>query len=179
MPIIKVIYRHDDDPWEAIRDQHKYQDDAARDDVVNYCMQSNKAPSSYMGSCGVSLSQPAYEMQRIAEAYGKDCGLRLRHTVLSFSGEEKRKLGRFKKGVLGQLYRIGLYALQYYKDKYQMLFVIHEDTVHYHIHFVMNTVSYVDGAKYRGDKSDYYGFLSYLGTFLKSYYGMNLIPVSD
>jgi len=124
----------------------------------------------------VSPNQAAYEMQLIAEVYGKTEGLRLRHMVLSFSAEEM-KFGRTRKYI--EVERIAQYAASYYKNDYQIIYAVHEDAKNLHIHFVMNTVSYRTGRKYRGDKADYYAFQSYLGSFLKEYYKMSLCVASD
>ena len=154
----------------------RYQDDMALADVISYCMDRQKTPSNGVGGFGVNLDQPAYEMQRLAEAYGKYTGLRLRHMVLSFS---KAEIKRFRRHVLANLNRIAYFAASYYGYQYQIVYSIHEDSDHPHIHFIMSTVNYRTGKKYSGSKADYYQFQNYLGSFLKEYYGLQLITVRD
>lgn len=62
-------------------------------------------------------------------------------------------------------YRLALW----YSNKYQILWAVHEDTDNIHIHFVMNTTSYLDGRKYRGEKYDYYEFRAYVAKILFTY----------
>lgn len=175
MPVLKIICR-ENKTWTNQTGVPKYHDDSALEDVISYCIQPNKTPHGFVGGFGVNLNQPAFEMERLAKAYGKKSGLRLRHMILSFSREETK---RFRKRALDNLKKIADYAAQYYGIEYQIIYAIHEDTDHYHIHFVMNTVSFRNGAKYRGDKGDYYHFQEYLRIFLREYYGLPLRVCSD
>ena len=72
------------------------------------------------------------------------------------------------------------YAALYYGGEYQIVYAVHEDSRHLHVHFVLNTLNYRTGKKYPGDKEDYYNFQRYLKDHLYySMYGMKLIAVSD
>ena len=165
-----------DSMWDSVTGCHKYHDAEALDAVITYCLQEQKTCSSMVGGFGINIGQAAYEMKRLAAAFGKGKGLHLRHMILSFSETEVKWLGT---DAPGEIYKIAAYTAQYYADQYQILFAVHEDSAHYHIHFVMNTVSFITGKKYRGDKADYYAFQRYLGDFLKEYYRMNLYVLSD
>lgn len=83
MPTLKVIHQNN----EVINAQvgcRKYHDGSALDTVIAYCLQDCKVPSKLVGSYGVNINQAAFEMHRLAQAFGKDNGLRLRHMILSF-----------------------------------------------------------------------------------------------
>ena len=175
MPALKVIYRQSS-YWENTTGCHKYHDSSALEDVITYCLQDKKTPSNLIGSFGVNIKQAAHEMYQLAKAYGKMGGMHLRHMVLTFSQEEVRHLGEKP---LEEIYKIGTYAAQYYGFEYQIVYAIHEDTTSYHIHFVMNTVSFRSGRQYRGDKADYYAFQRYMRDFLDEYYGMRLRVLAD
>ena len=56
-----------------------------------------------------------------------------------------------------------------YADSYQIIAAVHEDKPHPHIHFGMNTTSYVDGSKYKGDKKDLYDFEDHIDRVLHPY----------
>lgn len=175
MPALKIICR-ENKTWTNKTGCPKYHDDSALEDVISYCIKPNKIPHGFLGGFGINLNQPAFEMERLAKAYGKERGLRLRHMILSFSKEETK---RFRQHALDNIKKIADYAALYYAMEYQIIYAIHEDTDQYHIHFVMNTVSFLDGAKYRGEKEDYYRFQEYLRTFLREYYGLPLRVYSD
>ncbi len=109
----------------------------------------------------------AYSMEGLCRAFDKTEGLLLRHSILSFSPEERIDAW--------DAADIATRAIRYYKQQYQILAAVHEDRPHIHIHFVMNTLNYRTGKKYPGDRADYYGFLAYLGKILKPY-GLKVKP---
>ncbi len=54
-------------------------------------------------------------------------------------------------------YILGWQIAAYYAHRYQIVFGVHENTENLHIHFVFNTVSFVDGLKYNNmDKLNAY-----------------------
>lgn len=149
----------------------KYKDDDALHDVISYCTQSSKA--CYVDGIAVYAPDAIFEMERLAKAYGKDSGLRLRHWVLSFSAQEIKGI---RKAQLPEvIHRFGWYAANYYGWQYQILFAVHLDNNNPHIHFVMNTVNYLTGKKYPGNKGDFYAYQKYLQDFF-SEFGMVVVP---
>ena len=172
MPVFKVICKVND--HFCYNGNGKYKDDDALHDVISYCGRLGKA------CCvdGIAVYPPnaIFEMERLAQAYGKDRGLRLRHWILSFSAQEAKGIGKAQLPEV--LHRIGWYAANYYGCQYQILFTIHLDSDNPHIHFVMSTVNYQTGKKYPGDMADYYAYQRYLRDFFSSY-GMELIALSD
>ena len=97
-------------------------------------------------------------MHDVAVAYEKNSGLRLRHSILSFAPNENVSAA--------EAAEIAQEAINYYGDAYQIISAVHEDTDDIHIHFVMNQISYVDGSRYRGKKSDYYQYQKHLKKIL-------------
>ena len=140
--------------YKVIHQPGQYHDSSALNDVLGYCLQPKKTPGGFIFSRNVDANYAAEEMNDVATAYGKDSGLRLRHSVLSFSPNEEIDKA--------DATEIAQQVLEYYGDKYQIVAAIHEDTDNPHIHFVMNQVSFQNGAKYRGQKDDYYRFERYL-----------------
>jgi len=139
----------------------KYMDDTSRSDVIAYCFQPHKIPHSLIGGMGVNPLYAAEEMVTLANSYNKDSGLRLRHWVISFSPKEKVSLQMAN--------AIGRQAIRFYGQTYQIIYAVHEDKNHPHIHVVMNSVSFLDGRKYHGEKKDYYRYLAYLKEVLFAY----------
>lgn len=101
------------------------------------------------------------QFEIVATTYDKTFGTRLRHMILSFGSSEQITLHEAK----GIAYRAALY----YGYEYQIIWAVHRDAEHIHIHMVMNTVSYRTGKKYDGSKADYYGFKEYLNSILVPY----------
>lgn len=172
MPVFKVICKENE--YFNQNGVGKYKDDDALYDVISYCTRAGKA------CCvdGIAVYPPnaICEMELLARAYGKDCGLRLRHWVLSFSTQELK--GIRKKQLPEALHKFGWYAASYYGEQYQILFSVHLDSDNPHIHFVMNTVNYKTGRKYPGDKADYYNYQRFLQDFFSGL-GMVLMVSSD
>lgn len=52
-------------------------------------------------------------------------------------------------------------TVEYYSSRYQIVFGVHTDTRNIHIHFIMNTVSYVDGMMYSGNAVDMNNFKAF------------------
>ena len=101
------------------------------------------------------------QFEALAQAYGKDFGVRLRHMILSFAPDEK--VGTFGAEMIA--YQIA----GYYGRQYQIVWACHTDSKCLNIHLVMNTVSYQTGMKYDGSKADYYGFLDHVNRVLKPF----------
>jgi len=60
---------------------------------------------------------------------------------------------------------------RYFSDRYQVVWCIHKDprskkyggyTSVYHAHFIMNSVSYIDGRMFSGNHSEIYSFLNHI-----------------
>lgn len=73
------------------------------------------------------------------------------HFIFSFNPEESKKLNIEQIQIA--TYEI-LEALGYL-DKYEIVTAIHDDKEHKHVHIIFNSVSYVDGKKFRYEKNDF------------------------
>lgn len=69
-------------------------------------------------------------------------------------------------------------ACRFYADTYQIVYAVHEDAAHLHIHFVMNMISYLDGKRYAGKKKDFYDYQNYLQGAAEVF-GTYIIRVKD
>lgn len=173
MPVLKVICAQS--PYFSGLGIPKYHDEEALSSVIAYCQNPDKIKGGFVGGMGVNPSQAAYEMDMLAWAYGKDHGLRLRHWILSFAPKEVRRLCR--KDYFG-LQKVAWYAASYYGWQYQIVYALHTDAEHVHIHFVMNTVNYQTGLKYEGKRQDYIAYQRYLAEFFEEY-GLKLTVIPD
>ncbi len=134
----------------------KYKDDGIYNDIVNYCINQEKTPHGCVVMCNLDQDDPAQDMYRLSEQWGKLKGTRIRHTVVSFSDSSEKDVDREK------AFRIAERACDYYAKDYQVFAAVHEDTDNLHFHMVMNTVGIQDGKKYKGRKGDFYQFQSYM-----------------
>ena len=148
----------------------KYFDDLALKDVINYVLNPQKTKSHLAGAYGVQIEFAAQQMEFVSRAYNNYDKLRLRHFIISFADSDC---------ILpcDAIY-IAQRAAEFCASRYQIIFGIHEDADHLHVHFVMNQVSYMDGRKYSGSKKEHYDFVNYMKDVCYSF-GIDFIPVSE
>jgi hypothetical protein len=125
----------------------KYDDQAARDDVIRYITQKCKTPSGFIGACGVELPYAAQQMQEVSAAFKKDNKVRIRHFVVSFYYNEY--MTPYKANMIASMIAEELGRV------YQCVYAVHEDTDQVHVHFVFNPVSFINGYKYSGTKGEH------------------------
>ena len=128
-------------------------------DVIDYAIQQRKTSQTqvrdgeevvqrFVSGINCHPNTAKMEMQKIKKFYGKEDGVIAYHGYQSFApGEATPELA----------HEIGIkLAQQLWGDRYQVLVATHLDRAnHLHSHFVINTVSFVDGIKYHRTKEDY------------------------
>ena len=133
----------------------KYKDPYAISDIVGYVQNYDKT-GGMIGGWGVNPGTAAQEMELLAKLWHKQEGTRLRHWVITFSEEELERITeRLNCSLKNAMMQLGYAFSRYYANEYQIVFGVHRNTEHPHIHFVMNTVAYTDGHKYTGTKAKY------------------------
>ena len=147
----------------------KYQDDDAMTNVIHYITQPSKTPSKLIGTYGADMDDLAGSMIAVAESFDKNSHTRLRHFVLSFRPGELDSTDTAYYICVNIAYLIG--------QEYQVVFAFHEDTDHPHIHFVVNSISYVDGHRYRGTHEDYKNLIRCVASVLDQFNLGPVIPV--
>lgn len=130
------------------------------ENTISYITRSDKTTPDGIFGGAVPPSCAAEAMNCVTDAYHKQDGVRLRHSILSFAPGEV---------TVAQAKEIAQDCISYYSDCYQIIAGVHEDTDHPHIHIGMNTTSYVDGSKYSGGKKDLYGFAAHINRILRPY----------
>lgn len=167
MPVLKVKTQVGDTIYASDK---KYHDENTIEGVINYVLRGDKTNSNLSGGIAVNPQLAKEQFEIVANAYDKAFGTRLRHMILSFGPNEPITLHAAKS--------IAYRAAVYYGYQYQIIWAVHTDAEHIHIHMVMNTVSYRTGMKYDGTKADYYRFKEYLNNILLPY-GLYVMLVSD
>lgn len=91
----------------------------------------------------------------VQEAYNIEirCGRRMYHEVFWFAPEELMELNWDIQRMWDFAYEVSMEC--FYKKGHQVIFAIHYDLRgKYHIHFAVNTINYLTGAKFRSYKGD-------------------------
>lgn len=68
---------------------------------------------------------------------------------------------------------------EYLGKSYEAVYVVHDNTEHVHSHIVFNSVSFVDGKKYRYEKGDWAKYIQPITNRLCEEYGLSIIDVDD
>jgi len=134
-------------------------------DVIDYASQTRKTQLTNENSeilrhyvtginCQPDIARD--EMMAVKKKFGKENGVVAYHGIQSFSPEDLQSAG----GNLtpDMAHEIGVkLAKRLWGDKYQVIVATHLDKEnHLHSHFVLNTVSWVDGIRYHRTEKDYY-----------------------
>ena len=102
------------------------------------------------------------QMRKVKKYYGKTSGNQLVHFVVCFNNE------------VVELATVKKYArkiAEYYKSRYQILYAIHHELrltksgyakSWFHVHIVMNSVSFVDGKMFADNKKDIGRFMEHI-----------------
>lgn len=118
------------------------------DHVIDYATNKDKTENGKYVSGINCLPQTAYqEMSIVKKQYNKTNGILGFHAYQSFSGYEVSS---------DEAHEIGLkLAEELWGDRFQVIVTTHLNTKNIHNHFVINSVSFLDGKKYYDSKKAY------------------------
>ena len=128
-------------------------------DSVEYVKNPLKCALEYISSEGKTLTRELQtgincdvdncldEMQDVKYQFGKQGGIVAHHAEQSFMPGEITPLKAHEIGVE--------FAEKMWGDRFQVIVCTHTDKEHIHNHFLINSVSYIDGKKYDGCKATY------------------------
>ena len=122
----------------------KYFNEDAKELVAAYIMRPDKVTGGY----GIDPCCPAESMKIVSEQFGKQQGVQLRHYVVSFAPYEL--VDPAIVNAIAQQFAM------YIGQMYQVLYAVHEDKPHLHFHLMHNSVSYLDGQRCYGRRSEFY-----------------------
>lgn len=134
--------------WKTGNGDGNYFNEDAKELVSAYIMHPDKAIHGYTGGYGVDPYFPAESMKIVSERFGKQQGVQLRHFVVSFTRDE-----------LNDPAIVNMIAQQfamYVGQRYQVIYAVHENKPHLHFHLMHNSVSYLDGRRYYGKRSEFH-----------------------
>ena len=139
----------------------KYTDPDAKEYLIGYITQPQKAIHGLIGGCQVAANSSAQSMSAVSEHFGKSKGVQLRHYIISFSPEE------LTDPLLANT--IGNEISAWIGLEYQVVFAVHENRPHLHLHFIVNTVSYLDGHRWHGTRREFYQLKNAMAAILRKH----------
>ncbi len=130
--------------------QNEYKDTDALQKVIDYALRG-----SIIGGYGIDPNYAFNQMYCIKSVFHKTDGVQLKHFIISFCNRELLSLD------FNDLLSVGFRTGTFFKE-YQLVYGIHLDTQHVHMHCVMNTVSFRDGHKFCDGLKAFYGLCCFL-----------------
>ena len=124
------------------------QEQTALHDVLHYAADYGKTEQRFYVTGINCLSDTALsEMQLTKERYGKNGGIQAFHAYQSFAANEVDAETAHRVGV--EL------AKRLWGERFEVVVATHLNTGHFHNHFVVNSVSFLDGKRYCDNKATY------------------------
>jgi len=144
------------------------------DQRVAYALNQDKTGNEvrYYETTINCMKDNAYEqMMNTKKHFDKLNGVQGYHIIQSFAQGE---------GTPELIHKIGVeLAEKCFGDKYEVVVGTHLDKHHLHNHVMLNSVSFIDGKKYRNNFKDYYGTIRNTNDELCSKYGLSTIKKTD
>jgi len=140
MPTVKIL-------------NEPYDNEDAMENLINYICRSG-----HIGGTGLDPEYALMGMSLVKRLWHKTHGRQVRHFILSFADHEDL--------TYDELMSVGYAVASYYADRFQIVFGLHFDTGHTHIHFCMNTVGFTDGVMYSGSFADFSAFQAHIQRIL-------------
>ena len=110
------------------------------------------------GGVSVDPDYAASQMQMVKTVWGQMEGKTLHHFILSFSDFESQRINNIR-----ELLSLGYHICNLYGNEFQVVFGVHYSKT-YHLHFVMNSVSFCTGRKFVHNKADDVFLADYIRT---------------
>ncbi len=124
-----------------------------------------------VGAINCQVDMAFEQMMDTKKQFGKIDKRQGYHIILSFKEDEVEPDRAFE---ITQKF-----VAEYLGDAYEAVFVVHDNTDHVHSHIVFNSVSFVDGKKYRYEKGDWAKYIQPITNKLCQEYGLSIIDVDD
>lgn len=143
-----------------------YNNESSIFNLIHYALTDKQTGKTvrYCGGYNVEFCRASEQMVLVKQYFNKWDGRKMRHLIVSFDEDITAY----------DAYVLGWQIAAYYGNRYQIVFGVHEDTENTHIHFVFNTVSFVDGLKYSGAKGDMTNLTAYANSVLNKRISMKI-----
>uniref|UniRef100_UPI001F3120CE relaxase/mobilization nuclease domain-containing protein n=1 Tax=Roseburia hominis TaxID=301301 RepID=UPI001F3120CE len=139
---------------------------------LDYVMNPEKTQDGRLvGAINCQADAAFEQMKETKRKFGKVDKRQGYHIILSFKENEVNPDTAFE---ITQRF-----VEEYLGKSYEAVYVVHDNTEHVHSHIVFNSVSFVDGKKYRYEKGDWAKYIQPITNRLCEEYGLSIIDVDD
>ena len=138
-------------PEKTANPEYSPEDYQALKDVLAYAKDEEKTEHEFFCdgiNCNVAMARDQFIT--VKEQFGKTDGIQAYHGYLSFKENEVTP---------EQAQQIGMeFATKMWGERFQVVVTTHMNTKHLHCHFVINSVSFVDGKRLKDKEKSWYYF---------------------
>ena len=139
---------------------------------LDYVMNPEKTQSGRLvGAINCQVDNAFEQMMATKRQFGKTDKRQGYHIILSFKEDEVNPDTAFE--------ITSKFVEEYLGKAYEAVYVVHDNTDHVHSHIVFNSVSFLDGKKYRYEKGDWAKYIQPITNKLCEEYGLSIIDVDD
>ena len=136
--------------------------------ALDYVMNPEKTQDGRLvGAINCQVDTAFEQMKETKRKFGKIDKRQGYHIILSFKENEVNPDTAFE---ITQKF-----VQEYLGRSYEAVFVVHDNTAHVHSHIVFNSVSFVDGKKYRYEKGDWAKYIQPITNRLCQEYSLFVI----
>ncbi|MGN0337859.1 MAG: relaxase/mobilization nuclease domain-containing protein [Lachnospiraceae bacterium] len=138
--------------------------------ALDYIMDREKTQEGRLIGGVNCMPEVAFLQMRNTKAeFGKIDKRQAYHLIISFQEEEVDADTAFE--------LTERFVKEYLSDRYEAVYAVHDNTAHIHSHIVFNSVSFVDGRKYRYEKGDWAREIQPITNLLCEEYGLSTIEI--
>lgn len=141
-------------------------------DSINYVMNPEKTQDGRLvGSVNCQPEQAFEQMRATKQKFNKVDKRQGYHLILSFAEDEVSPDTAFE--------IVGKFVKEYLEPKFEAVYVVHDNTEHVHGHIIFNSVSFLDGSKYRYEKGDWLREIQPITNRLCKEYDLSVIDLEE
>lgn len=130
MPVLKIV--------------NGYDNIDAPEKLTDYILRKAR----FYGGCAVDVNHAAEQMHFVKEAWNAVIGRQMYHFIVSFCDKELYSID------IDDAIKLAENICSFLGEERQIIYGIHLDTDNLHIHFAMNTVSYLNGRRYASNRGN-------------------------
>ena len=140
--------------------------------AIDYILRKEDTKNgALVGALNCSLQHPYEQMKRTKALFHKEKKRQGYHIILSFQEGEitpERALDFMAE-----------FANAYIGKAYEAVYSVHDNTEHVHGHLIFNSVSFLDGKKFRYEKGDWAKYMQPITNGLCENYGLSTIKLEN
>lgn len=139
---------------------------------LEYVMNPEKTQNSRLiGSINCQVDTAFEQMKETKRKFNKIDKRQGYHLVISFQEGEVDPDTAFEFA--------GKFVKEYLGKDYEAVYVVHDNTEHVHAHIIFNSVSFVDGKKFRYEKGDWARYIQPITNRLSKEYGLSVLDIEE